>query len=110
MRRQFPRLFGKGRDMRRCRSAAAADHVKPTVAHPFQNLRGERLGCFGKSSFGKRIGQTGVWIGTDKCRTRVRELLQERLHFIGTERTIETDYERPYVLNGIQESFHRLPT
>ena len=37
------------------------------------------------------------------------KLLQERLHFIGTERAIETDHERTRMFDGIQERFHRLP-
>ena len=102
---EIARRFDDGRNVIRRRAAATADDVQPSLLGPVAELRGERFGRLGESGRRQRVGQAGVRVSADMERRKMREFLDVRAHFLGSERAVQPDAEQREVCNGIKERF-----
>src|SRR5215813_605438 len=91
----------------RC-ATATADHVEPAILDPFRYLGCEGFGSFRKSSRRERIRQPRIWISTQVVRRNARELFHKRLHFVGTQRAVQTEDQRLSVRDRNERRFNGL--
>ena len=89
-------------------AAASANNIQPTLLRPFEELRREALGRFGKSCGREGIRQTGIRICADEERGDVRELFDVGPHFFRTKSAIEADGQKRKVGKGVEKGFYRL--
>ena len=87
-------------------TAASAYDVHQSLVYEFLYLRSHRLGSLVVCA--QTVGQSGVGIGAYIIRCTMSQLLQERLHLVGTKRAVESDREDRIAAHTCQHSIECL--
>ena len=95
--------FGDRRDVLGRVAAAAAGNIDQPSSRKVAQITGHVLRAQIEPGRRKRIRQTGIRIARDRHVRLLRELLQERIHQIGTERAVEPHRQRLHVLHRVPE-------
>src|ERR1022692_6960 len=100
--------FGDSRDVLGRVAATAAGNIDQPCPCKIAQITCHVLRPEVEPGFREGIRQTGIWVARDRYVCLFRELLQERIHQIGTERAVEPHRQRFYVLHRVPERLSRL--
>ena len=95
--------FGDRRDVLGRVAAAAAGNIDQPSPRKIAQITRHVLRPQIEPGFRERIRQAGIRVARDRHVRLLRELLQERIHQIGTERAVEPHRQRFHVLHRVPE-------
>src|SRR5215469_10892143 len=106
--RQVFQRFGDGCDVLRCVATAATSDVNQPSLRELAEITRHVLRPEIESGFRQRIRQPRIRIARNRHVCLLGELLQKRIHKVGTERTVQTHRKRLHMLHRIPECLNRL--